>query len=113
MQSHVHRYRGTREERLVRLVVFMWEQFTPEQRAELRPGIEADDMGWAIPAFNCRDADDWLTIEELAAELGLTASGVRNWHSRYGLKPVRGRYRWGDVADVKRQRFMQKCRQAV
>lgn len=100
---NVHVYTATREDRLLQLVFFLWNQLGPEQRQDLTPGIEQSGMGWAIPTWECRDENDWLTVEELATELGMTPSGVRNWPSRYGLTPVRGRYRWGDICNRKRQ----------
>lgn len=93
----VHRYTASREDRLLRLVFFLWSQLPPEQQQELAPDIEAGEMGWAIPSWECHDDNDWLTLDELATELGMTQAGIRNWHRRYGLTPVKGRYRWGDV----------------
>jgi hypothetical protein len=105
-ESKVHVYRP-REDRLLQLVFFLWNQLTHEQQEDLTPDIEAAEMGWAIPSWERRDADDWLTAQELAVELGMTVKGVRNWQSRYGLTPVRGRFRWGDVEDVKRRKGRQ------
>lgn len=76
----------------------------------MAPGIHADDMGWAIPSWERRDPDEWLTVEELAADLGMTPSGVRNWQSRYGLTPIKGRYRWGDVEETRQRRNQRKLR---
>lgn len=95
--SKVHRYVESREARLLRLVNFLWAQIPPDVQAELAPDIEAGNMGWAIPSWECRNDDDWLTVDELATELGMTPAGIRNFPRRYGIQPVKGRYRWGDV----------------
>lgn len=108
----VHVYTAPREQRLLQLVFFLWAQLPPDQQSELRPHIAADNMGWAIPSWEHRDPDDWLTIDELAHDLGMTASAVRNWPARYGLTPVRGRYRWGDVEDARKKRNLGKLREA-
>lgn len=107
-ETKVHVYKATREDRLLQLVFFLWAQLPTEQQAELRADIEAEDMGWAIPSWERRDPDDWLTVDELAADLGLSASAVRNWPSRYGLTAVRGRYRWGDVEAARKRRNIRK-----
>lgn len=104
----VHVYTATREERLLQLVFFLWAQLPPQAQDELREDIEAEHMGWAIPSWERRHPDDWLTLTELTAELGMTLSGIRNWQSRYGLTPVKGRYRWGDVEDTRRQRIFRR-----
>lgn len=110
--NHVHVYRP-REDRLLQLVFFLWKQLSPQQQEELTPDIEAAEMGWAIPSWERRDPNDWLTIEELATELGMTVAGVRNWRTRYDLRPISGRhYRWGDVEDVKRKMARRHARRA-
>jgi hypothetical protein len=106
----IWRYTETREDRLLRLICFLWYQITPQQREELKPGIHEQEMGWALPSWEHRDDDDWLTVNELAADLGMTPSGIRNWQSRYGLKPIDGRYRWADVKEAKDRRNLQKRR---
>lgn len=108
--SNVHVYSATREQRLLQLVCFLWGQLTPQQQLDFEPDIEAAHMGWAIPVWECRDPEDRLTVEELAVELGMTPSGIRNWQHRYDLKPVNGRYRWADIQDV-RKRLNQPKRQ--
>lgn len=110
MPDNVHVYTASREERLLQLVFFLWTQLPAEQRQELVPDIEAEHMGWAIPSWERRDPDDWLTVDELAHDLGMTPSGVRNWQARYGLRPVKGRYRWGDVEEARKQRNQRRIR---
>ena len=106
--TNVHTYPGTREERLLRLIYTLWEQLDDHQRAALRAGIEQSDMGWALPQLDRHNDNDWLTIDEAARELGLTRKGLRNWHTRYGLTPIRNLYRWGDIQAIRRQRNMRK-----
>lgn len=108
MPHNVHRYTAPREQRLLQLVFFLWAQLTHQQQQELRPDIEAENMGWAIPSWERRHPDDWLTVEELAADLGMTPSGIRNWQARYGLTPIKGRYRWGDVEEARKQRNIKR-----
>lgn len=110
--AKVHVYTAPREQRLLQLVFFLWAQLSRDQQSELAPHIQAQNMGWAIPSWECRDPDDWLTVNELAADLGLTPSAIRNWPSMYGLKPVKGRYRWGDVEEARRRRNLEKLREA-
>lgn len=101
-----------REQKLLRLVTVLWNELAPHSQAELGPVIEKAEMGWAIPASDHLTDDHWLTPEELAKELGLTASGVRNWQSRYGLKPIDGLYRWGDVQEIRKQRHQRNAQRA-
>lgn len=92
----------TRERDLQRLVSVLLHQlatFTDTRTVELN--IRRSGMGWALPtSADFYEDDDWLTVDQLAFELGYTESAIRNWPSRYGLKPVKGRYRWGDVQTV-------------
>lgn len=93
-----------REERLLHLVSLLWGHLTPDVREELQPVIVEAAMGWAITSLGHLSDDHWLTPADLARELGLTPSGIRNWQSRYGLKPVDGLYRWGDVQEIRKER---------
>ena len=101
--THVHVYRDTRETRLQRLAYTLWCHLTPHQQAELGPGIVQAGMGWAIPGatIDHHDDDDWLTVDQIAWEFGLTPSAIWNWRQRYNLTPVKGRYRWGDIKKMK------------
>lgn len=107
-QSKVHVYRATREDRLIQLVCFLWGQlrlYAPtDDLGDIETGIETAGMGWAIPYWERRDPDDWLTVTEIADELGYTASTIRNWPARYGLQPAAGRYRWGDIQEALTER---------
>lgn len=104
--THVHVYEDTREVRLQRLVHVLWNHLTPYQQAELGPGIVKAGMGWAIPDAlpDHRDDNDWLTVDQLSYELGLSPSAIRNWPQRYDIKPVNSTYRWGDVQRILRER---------
>lgn len=108
--SNVHIYRETREIRLQRLVYVLWNHLTEYQQAQLGPGVVKAGMGWALPGITLDhiDDDDWLTVDQLAYETGLTESAIRNWRQRYGLTPVKGRYRWGDIQAIRRQRHQRK-----
>lgn len=108
--DHVHVYEDTREVRLQRLVHVLWNHMSSHQQADLGPSIVRAGMGWAIPEAltDHRDEDDWLTVDQLSYELGLSPSAIRNWQQRYGIRPVRGTYRWGDIQDVIRQRHQRR-----
>ncbi len=66
-------------------------------------------MGWAITVGATLTDDDWLSTDELAAELGITPSAIRNWQTRYGLKPRHGLYRWGDIQTIRKERTMRNA----
>lgn len=108
--TQVHAFRETREIRLQRLVYHLWTHLTPYQQGQLGPGIVKSGMGWALPAatLDHRDDNDWVTVDEIAYEYGLTESAVRNWQQRYNLNPVKGRYRWGDIKDALQRRNQRK-----
>lgn len=101
-----------REQKLLQLATVLWNELTNDKRTELAPLIRDADMGWAIPTLDHLTDDSMLTTEQLATELGLTPSGVRNWQSRYGLTPHNGLYRWGDVQQIRRERHARKTRRA-
>ena len=107
---NVHAYKASREVRLQHLVQVLWNHMNSYQHADLGPSIVRAGMGWAIPEAltDHRDQDDWLTVDQLAYELGLSRSAIRNWQQRYGLTPVRGTYRWGDVQRVLADRHQRK-----
>lgn len=111
-EQKVWRFVGdSREDRLLTLVELLWNQLTPMQQLELTPHMENLGMGWAIPTWECHDPDDWVSLEQLAFELGMTESGVRNWRYRYGLTPRDdGLFRRGDVKAVQTHRELQKRR---
>ena len=98
--------RETREVRLLRLVYVLWTNLSYHQQATIGPGIVKSGMGWALPGVmpDLHANDDWLTVDEIAFEFGLSESTVRNWQQRYGLRPVKGRYRWGDVKAIRNPR---------
>lgn len=102
----VHVYQETREIRLQRLIYVLWNHLTAYQQSELGPGIVKAGMGWALSGttLDHHDDDDWLTVDQLAYELGLTPSAIRNWQQRYSLKPLKGKYRWGDIEAIRRER---------
>lgn len=91
-----------RENKLLRIIFVLWLEL--ERRmdtAELEQAIRSEGLGWTLPStIDHHDADDWLTVDQLAFELGYTPSAIRNWPARYGLRPVKGRFRWGDVKHV-------------
>ena len=45
-----------------------------------------------------------LTTTQVADQLGLTESTIRDWPRRYGIATHQGRYRWGDIKTVIRSR---------
>lgn len=106
--NNIHVYPGSREQRLLQLIYTLWQQLNDHQHAQLRPGIEQAGMGWALPSLDRHNEDDWLTRDEAAQELGIKPWTIRKWHDRYGLTPVKGRYRWGDLKDIIRQRNKRK-----
>lgn len=93
---------ATRERDLQRLVSVLLHQLgTFTDTRTIERNIRRSGMGWALPtSADFYDDDDWLTVDQLAFELGYTQSAIRNWPTRYRLKPVKGRYRWGDVQDT-------------
>lgn len=101
-----------REQKLLQLVTVLWNELAPKTRQELAPLITQAEMGWAIPTLDHLTDDSMLTTEQLAKELGLTPSGIRNWQSRYGLTPTDGLYRWGDVQQIRKQRNQRNTRRA-
>lgn len=92
----------TRERELQRLVSVLLHQLrTFTDTRTIERNIRQSGLGWALPSTtDFHDEDDWLTPDQLAYELGYTTSTIRNWPTRYDIKPVKGRYRWGDVLRV-------------
>lgn len=101
-----------REQKLLQLATVLWNELTQASRDELAPLIRQAEMAWAIPTMDHLTDDHWLTTDQLAKELGLTPSGIRNWQSRYGLTPTNGLYRWGDVQQIRRERTTRNARRA-
>lgn len=103
-----------REQKLLRLVHVLWNELAPNTQSILIPYIEGEGMAWAIPVGEYMDDDDWFTPELLAKHLGLSESTVRNWPSRYGLKPNSvGQYRWGDVVEIRGKQNLRNARRNV
>ncbi|BDY33174.1 hypothetical protein [Mycolicibacterium mageritense] len=101
---------STREGDLLRLIHVLWTALNELTSTRyLESQIRKDGLGWALPTPEHHHDDDWLTVDQIAFELGYSQSAIRNWPSRYGLKPVNGRYRWGDIQSV-RQRQVRRRR---
>lgn len=101
-----------REQKLLQLATVLWNELAPNKQQELAPLLRDAEMSWAIPTMDHLTDDHWLTTDQLAKELGLTPSGVRNWQHRYGLKPVDGLYRWGDVQQIRKERHARNTQRA-
>lgn len=85
---------------LLRLVLVLWgelrQRTRPADLDQLERDIRRAGLGWALGNLD-HDDNELLTTDQLAHELGYSTSTVRDWTSRYGLRNINGRYRWGDV----------------
>lgn len=105
-----------RETALLRLVFVLWgelRRYMPSgELSDLEGEVRRAGLGWILGNLD-RAEDARLTVDQLAYELGFSRSTIRNWRSRYGLKPVDGRYRWGDVQAMLAERsWRQRARHA-
>ena len=111
-EQKVWRYqpRETREQTLLRIIYTLWlelrkpsDQQHPDQ---IDHEIRQAGAGWALPSHQGHDLhdDDLLTTTQVADQLGLTESTIRDWPRRYGIATHQGRYRWGDIKTVIRSR---------
>jgi hypothetical protein len=91
----------SRERTLQQVVFRMWMELkqhaTPQALNKLEADIREAGHAWALPEGGELHPDTLLNATEVAARLGIKASTVRNWPTRYGLQQVNGQYRWGDV----------------
>ncbi len=94
-----------RENHLLRLVHVLWEELRKTtDTTQLEYEIRAAGIGWALPSWDHHHDDEKLTVDQLGFELGYTPSAIRNWPTRYGLKPVNGKYRWRDIRELMESR---------
>ncbi|AXN51250.1 hypothetical protein DSM43518_04792 [Mycobacterium marinum] len=94
-----------RETRLLQLVHTLWcEIRNPSGNpGALEWAIRQEGMGWALPSQidDGLNDDDWLTPDEIAHRLGYATSTIYVWAHRYSLQQINGRYRWGDIKQLR------------
>jgi Putative ATPase subunit of terminase (gpP-like) len=93
-----------RETNMLKLIDFLWAELhsAGANIGAIEWMARQDGMAWALPTkIDHIDADEWLTPDQIAHELGYKASTVHVWAHRYGLMQVKGRYRWGDIVDLR------------
>lgn len=88
-----------RENQLHQVIAVLFNELqTFTDTRHLEREIRRSGLGWTLPSsIDFFDEDQWLSIDQIAFELGYSPSAIRNWPSRYGIKPIDGRYRWGDI----------------
>lgn len=106
-----------REQTLMLVICAMWDWIrrpNGETPDELFDRIKEGGAGWALPDWwEYLVDDDMMTVDQVSRELGMTTSAVRNWQSRYGMTPDRmGRYRWGDVKEIRKQQNLRNTPRA-
>jgi hypothetical protein len=92
-----------RETKLLQLVHFLWTELrkTSDNPGAIEWAIRQEGLGWAIGGPDHIDDENWLTPDQIAHELGYQQSTVHVWAHRYGLRQINGRYRWGDIKQIR------------
>lgn len=92
-----------RETALLRVIHVLWTELRNPTRHpdQLDHNIRAAGLGWTIPGPDHIDDNEWLTPNQIAHELGYTTHTIHVWAHRYHLQQVKGRYRWGDIKQLR------------
>lgn len=92
-----------REINLLQVIHVLWHELRQPtcHPDELDHHIRAQGLGWTIPGPDHLEPDDWLTPDQIAHELGYQTNTIHQWAYRHGLQQVKGRYRWGDIEQLR------------